>query len=64
MTTGVRSGLGLTRLIGLDRTDLIKLRKDGCLDRRTEGLVKRNDSHAKKDGSQVRYLSRKDGHQQ
>jgi hypothetical protein len=40
LTTSVRSGIGLTRLNGLDRTDSIKLRQDERLNRRNEGLAK------------------------
>jgi hypothetical protein len=52
VTTGVRSGIELTRLNGLDRIDSIKLRQDGCLAGRNEGLAKRNECRARKDGSQ------------
>jgi hypothetical protein len=54
MTPGVRSGIGLSRLIGFARTDSIKLRQEGCQVRRNESPSKRNEGHARKDGSQDR----------
>jgi hypothetical protein len=52
MRTLVRSAIGLTRLIGLDRNDSLELRQDGCLARRNEG-------RARKDGSQDRGQNEK-----
>jgi hypothetical protein len=31
VTAGVRSGIGLTRLIGLERTDSVELRQNGTM---------------------------------
>jgi hypothetical protein len=49
VTTGVGSGIGLTKLIGLDRTDLIELtvRQDGCLARKYEGRARKNGRQSK-----------------
>jgi hypothetical protein len=45
--------IGLTRLIGLNRTDSIKTRQDRSLIRRNEGVVKRKDDNARKTGSNL-----------
>lgn len=47
VTTGVRSGAGLNRLIGFDRTDSVELKQVACLARRNEG-------YTRKDGNQDR----------
>jgi hypothetical protein len=39
--TGVRSGIGFARLIGLDRTDSIELSQDGSMARRNEGSARK-----------------------
>jgi hypothetical protein len=46
MITGVRSGIGLTRLIGFDRTNSVKLRQDGTNNGMPVGWPRRNDSKA------------------
>jgi hypothetical protein len=51
VTDGVSSGTGLTRLIALDKTHSIGPRQDGCQARRNEGLVIRNQGHAKTDAN-------------
>jgi hypothetical protein len=47
VTTGVRSGTELTRLIGLHRADSIDLRQDGSLAGRNEGLARKSESEPK-----------------
>jgi hypothetical protein len=42
VTTGVGCEVGLTRLIGLDKTDSVELRYNVCLIRRNEGQARKN----------------------
>jgi hypothetical protein len=62
VTTGVRNEIGMTRIIGLDRTNSIKLKQDGINTGTSVGQVgflsSRNENKTRKntgqDGSQNR----------
>jgi hypothetical protein len=59
VTTGVRSGIGLTRLIGLVRTDSIVLRQDGCLVKRREAMQERTEANRREMMAEIRAYSEK-----
>jgi hypothetical protein len=58
VTNAVRSGIGLTRLIGLDRTDSVFLRQDRCLANRNEGRARKTDANLKKMMAEIRAYSK------
>jgi predicted glycoside hydrolase/deacetylase ChbG (UPF0249 family) len=59
VTDGIRSGIGLTRLTELDRTDSIELRQDGCLHKDMKALQERTDANLREVKAEIRTNNEK-----